>query len=96
MLPVAAPGSADHVLHGVALSPTYHRAFDNALIYLEDSYTMRINPDKQGNLLTLKLDGGLQAFKASLRKIHLPPDRRQWPDQRFIRKANRFRRIPAA
>jgi len=35
ILPVGAPGSIDHVCNGLALSPTFHRAFDDALIYLD-------------------------------------------------------------
>ena len=96
ILPVAAPGSADHIVNGIALSPTYHRALDSGLIYLSDGYVMRVNPKKEENLADLHLDGGLQGFKDSLGRIHLPADRRQWPDPHFIRKANRFRRIPAA
>jgi putative restriction endonuclease len=34
ILPVGAPGSSDHVNNGIALAPTYHRAFDAGLIYL--------------------------------------------------------------
>ncbi len=94
ILPVGAPGSIDHVCNGLALSPTFHRAFDNALIYLDENCTMKLNPEKKSSLIKLNLDGGLDAFKAALGKIHLPPDRRQWPDQRLIRKANQFRRIP--
>jgi putative restriction endonuclease len=96
ILPVAAPGSADHIVNGIALSPTYHRAFDCGLIYLDERYVMRCNADREPELKTLNLDGGLNEFKASLGKIHLPADRRQWPDLRFIRKANRYRRIFAA
>ncbi|MCH7884499.1 MAG: HNH endonuclease [Planctomycetes bacterium] len=96
ILPVAVPGSADHIINGPALSPTYHRAFDNGLIYLTESHAMRINPEKEAKLATLNLEDGIEAFKKSLGKIHLPADRRQWPDPRFIRKANRFRRISAA
>ena len=96
ILPVAAPGSADHVLNGIALSPTYHRAFDNGLIFLDEEYRMKTNPQKEMLLADLELDGGLEGFKGSLGKIHLPADRRQWPDARFIKKANRFRRITAA
>ena len=96
ILPVAAPGSADHIVNGIALSPTYHRAFDNGLIYLDEQYVMRSNPEKEQALAALQLDGGLEAFKASLGRIHLPADPGQRPDPRFIRKANRYRRIPAA
>ncbi len=93
ILPVGAPGSIDHVCNGLALSPTFHRAFDSALIYLDDSYTMQLNPEKESSLVTLNLDGGLEGFKSALGKVHLPPDRRQWPDPRLIKKANQFRRI---
>lgn len=94
ILPVGAPGSIDHVCNGLALSPTFHRAFDNALIYLDDSYTMHLNPERKSLLVTLNLDGGLEGFKAALGKIHLPPDKRQWLDPRLIKKANQFRWIP--
>lgn len=94
ILPVGAQGSIDDVRNGLALSPTFHRAFDNALIYLDERFVMRINPQKELKLVTLSLDGGLADFKRALnRPIHLPADRRQWPDVNIIRKANEFRRI---
>lgn len=93
ILPVGAPGSADHVCNGVALSPTFHRALDNALIYLDERFRMRVNSAKESSLVTLNLDGGLAAFKSALGKIHLPADKQQWPDPQFIRKANEYRRV---
>jgi len=96
ILPVQAEETTDDVRNGIALSPTYHRAFDNGLIYLDEDYVMRPNPEKELQLVTLKLDGGLPAFKRTLgKRILLPPDRRQRPDTAMIRKANRYRRIPA-
>lgn len=35
ILPVAAPGSDDSINNGLLLSPTYHKAFDLGLIYLD-------------------------------------------------------------
>lgn len=96
ILPVAAPGSSDDIVNGIALSPTYHRAFDCGLIYLDEHRVMHFNHDREPELHTLRLDGGLAEFKASLGRIHLPADRRQWPDPRLIRRANRYRRIVAA
>lgn len=96
ILPVAAPGSSDHIVNGIALSATYHRAFDCGLIYLDEQYVMHFNGEREAELHTLQLDAGLADFKASLGKIQLPADRRQWPDVRFVRKANRYRRVPAA
>ncbi|MDD5750356.1 MAG: HNH endonuclease signature motif containing protein [Candidatus Pacebacteria bacterium] len=94
ILPVQAPGSIDDVRNGIALSPTYHRAYDNGLIYLDQSYIMRVNPAKEKELIALHLDGGINAFKDSLNKIILPPDKNQWPNVSLIQKANSFRGIP--
>ena len=94
ILPVQAEDTTDDVRNGIALSPTYHRAFDGGLIYLDDKYVMRINPEKELQLVTLKLDGGIEDFKSYLgKRIHLPPDKWQWPEISMIQKANRFRRI---
>ena len=93
ILPVGAPGSVDDVCNGIALSPTYHRAYDNGLIYLDEGYTMQINPAKVEELVTLNLASGVEQFKSTLGRIFLPHDRRQRPDARFIRKANQYRSI---
>lgn len=93
ILPVGAPGSPDAVCNGIALAPTYHRAFDNGLIYLTEDLHMKINPAKEAELHTLNLAGGIEGFKAPLGLIFLPPDRRQRPRPELIRKANRFRLI---
>lgn len=95
ILPVEAEGGNDEVTNGICLSPTYHRAYDRRLIYLDESLVMRINMEQEKEIATLGLDGGLSQFKSYLGKaIHLPPDKRQWPAASMIRKANKFRRIP--
>ncbi len=92
ILPVGVEGSNDAVANGLCLSPTYHRAYDQGLIYLEEDLIMKINPTKERELLQVGLAGGLEAFKTYLdRRIHLPQDRNQWPAVEFIRLANRFR-----
>jgi len=93
IVPVDAPGSSDDVRNGIALSPTYHRAYDNGLIYLDENHVMQINPAIESDLAKLKLDHGLDDFKAPLGRIFLPPDRRQWPGKQFIERANRLRQI---
>jgi len=94
ILPVGAPGSADDVRNGLALSPTYHRAYDNGLIYLDENHDMRINTRRAEELGRMRLAGGIERFRTPLGRIHLPPDRRQWPNANFITRANRFRQIP--
>jgi len=94
ILPVQAKEAVDDVRNGIALSPTYHRAFDNGLIYLDDDLSMKINRQKEIQLKTLQLDGGIQGFKRFLgKRIHLPADRGQWPDVGMIRKAKTYRCI---
>jgi len=61
---------------------------------LDNSFVMRINSAKELQLATMRLDAGLPDFKSYLgKKIHLPPDKRQWPEPGMIRKANSYRRI---
>src|SRR5271165_5589625 len=74
ILPVGAPGSADHVRNGIALSPTYHRAFDAGLVYLDEQYRMRLNDKRLQVLQAMNLAGGVEAFRAPLGQIFLPPD----------------------
>jgi putative restriction endonuclease len=93
ILPVGAPGSLDSVVNGIALSPTYHRAYDLGLIYLDDDYNMRLNNAEIERVRALRLDGGIDAFQAPLGRVFLPPDRHQWPNVEFIRRANKYRSI---
>src|SRR2546425_2387628 len=93
ILPVGAPQSSDHVRNGIALTPTYHRAFDNGLIYLDDNYRMQINTPGVVRLEQINLHGGLEAFRAPLGTVFLPPDPAQRPAIEFIRRANRYRGI---
>lgn len=94
ILPVGAPGSNDLVRNGVALSPTYHRAFDAGLIFLAEDCTMRLNHGRLQALQALNLAGGIEMFREPLGQIFLPPDPHQRPLPDLIRKANQFRQIP--
>lgn len=94
ILPVGATGSSDDVRNGLALTATYHRAFDNGLIYLNEHLQMVLNKRKLAELRAMNLAGGLDLFSAPLgRKILLPPDANQRPMVKFIKAANRYRRI---
>jgi len=94
ILPVGARQSNDDVNNGLCLSPTYHRAFDRGLIYLDDSFVMNTNAAEERELASLNLAGGLRDFKQYLgRPIRLPADRRQWPSFQMIELANKFRGI---
>ena len=76
ILPVPVEGSSEHVTNGVALSPTFHRAYDAGLIFLNEEFIMRLNEEKVGELMVEHLDAGLTQFRDSLQgRIHLPADR---------------------
>lgn len=92
ILPVAAgTRSIDDVRNGIALSPTYHRAFDKGLIYLDDSMEMRLNYRAVDDIHRLGLDGGIEELELRLGTIHLPFNSQQHPDPYFIRLANEYR-----
>ena len=95
ILPVLSDESSDHVTNGIALSPTFHRAYDNCLIYLDENYVMRLNKEKAEELESVGLSGGLGQFCSFLdKKIYLPIDKNQRPRIDYIFKANEYRRIP--
>ena len=77
ILPVGAPGSVEDITNGIALSPTYHRAYDGGLIFLTNDYRMDVNDRRVSALRTANLLGGLEGLRGSLGRVLLPPDRRQ-------------------
>jgi putative restriction endonuclease len=79
--------------NGIALAPTYHRAFDAGLIYLNEQLRMNLNSGQSHALERLNLAGGIDAFAPLRQQIFLPPDPQQRPATDFIRRANRFRQI---
>lgn len=96
ILPVSAgPESLDIVQNGIALSPSYHRAFDVGLIYLTETFEMRLNHQKAHELQRIGLADGLADFAAPLGPIRLPVDRSLWPSVYYIRRGNEVRGIPA-
>ena len=75
------------------MAPTYHKAFDKGIVYLDVDYTMKPNQEKLGQLKDIGLDGGLTVFLSQLGKIILPVDKNSWPCEEFIKRANGFRQI---
>jgi putative restriction endonuclease len=94
--PVGADGSTDSVRNGLCLAPTYHRAFDQALIYLTPEMKMKLNLAKLDKLKALNLAGGLDYFGQYLdQEIFLPANPLQRPAVDYIRRANAFRGVAA-
>ena len=96
ILPVGAPGSTDQVANGIAMSPTYHRAFDRGLIYLDEEWRVRMNAPKVEHLESLHLGQGVEAPSRHCgHRILLPSNDSLRPAPSFIRSGNRFRGISA-
>lgn len=93
LVPVSVSGSVDHVSNGIALSPTYHRAFDRGLIFLDEDLEMRLNEDVAGELHEDDETAGLDDFASLLGPIHLPPDPAQRPGRMFVKRAKELRGI---
>lgn len=94
ILPVkAGTQSIDVVRNGLALSPSYHRAYDRGLIYLDAQMVMRLNEEAADELKGWGLDGGLDEFASHLGPIHLPLTAELRPDPHFIELANSHRGI---
>lgn len=95
IIPVAVPTSPDHVTNGIALSPTFHRAYDNALIYFDTDRCLQLNRNKVSELEQDSLNAGIDYIEQFVgERIHLPADKNQWPNPDFISEGNKFRRIP--
>ena len=94
IVPVGAQGGSDSVRNGIALSPTYHRAYDRGLIFLDEQYCFRLNEQRAGELERLHLAGGMEQIVAPLDKRMIMPVNAEWrPALRYVRRANRLRRI---
>ena len=93
ILPVGAKGSSARVQNGVCLAPTYHRAYDLGIIYIDDRYVVKANDRKLDQLRVLNLNGGEAKFVSSLGRLSLPRLQADWPSVDLIRQANAFRGI---
>lgn len=72
-----ASGGPDIVQNGIALSATVHWLFDRHLISLTEEYRILVSHNKvPGELRSL--------FEKQMDRIHLPEDRRLWPDRSYM------------
>lgn len=76
----------DSIKNGLALSPTFHRAFDRGLIAISDNYKVLVHP----KLKDYKPDSGIRQYEN--RKIYLPTDEKFYPSLTSLREhRKRFR-----
>ena len=92
IVPVTDDFSADTVQNGIALSPTFHAAFDAGIIYLDENYEMVLDEDVVEGLKSRGLDVGLDYVREHLGLIRLPASRTDWPAKAYIRRSKELRR----
>ncbi len=92
ILPVAHQDSTDRTDNGVALCALHHRAYDRSLVTFDEEHKVHLNEPLLKKLKDDDLGGGLKEFRAGLRPImHIPPDKKDRPSQKFVRQANELR-----
>lgn len=91
IVPVASANN-DATNNGVALCALHHRAFDRALVSMDEKYRIVLNPDRLEALSAEHRIGRLSTFKRNLRAIlALPPALNDRPHPDHINEGNRVR-----
>ena len=68
----------DSVRNGIALTPTFHRAFDRGLIAISDNYTVLVHP----KLKDYKPESGIRQYENN--EIYLPNNEKYWPSTEHL------------
>lgn len=88
----AATLNDDSTSNGMALCALHHRAFDRALVSIDEKFRVVLNPDRIAALEDENRLAGFPVFRKNLRAIiALPPATRDRPHPDFIREGNRVR-----
>lgn len=91
IVPVGASGN-DDTANGLALCALHHRAFDCALLTLNEKYQVLVNESALQRLRFDGLNGGEKTFVGNLRGvIHAPPSVRDRPNVEYVKRANTLR-----
>ncbi|MCL4486922.1 MAG: HNH endonuclease [Chloroflexi bacterium] len=92
IIPVSNEKSTDETQNGLALCALHHRAYDQALIWVQEDYTVALNELQLKDLARTRQDQGLGEFSQNLRTlILLPPAVADRPHVEYIRIANKLR-----
>lgn len=92
ILPVEHDESTDQTSNGIALCPTHHRAYDRGLVAFDHLFNVSVNESLVKRLKADDRAGGLAGFRKALRPILIiPPDKKDRPSEKFVKKANSLR-----
>jgi putative restriction endonuclease len=92
IIPINHQASTDEVRNGIALCVLHHRAYDQAIITVNEEYYVLLSEDQVEKLRRAHLHGGIERFREGLRPIILlPPTVSDRPHVEYIRLGNRLR-----
>jgi putative restriction endonuclease len=92
IIPVKEDYSSDFTANGIALSPTYHRAYDKGIVTMNEDYKIMVNKEKIKELKEMDQIGGVDLFIKNLRpEIIIPQNLSDRPNTNFIKEANKLR-----
>jgi putative restriction endonuclease len=92
LVPVSYPKSSDETCNGIALCALHHRAFDKALVTLNEEYQVIMNQEELTKLKKSGHDGELPRFIKALKPIiKVPPSVNDRPHIDYIKQANHIR-----
>jgi putative restriction endonuclease len=92
IIPVSHPNSSDKTANGISLCPLHHRAFDRALVTLNEEYQIILNDREMDKFKKFSHDGEMTRFIDELRPISkVPPSINDRPHIDFIKQANKIR-----
>jgi len=92
ILPVSYEYSTDETKNGITLCALHHKAFDHALVTMNEQYRIIYNTHRMKTLKEMGHDGGMQKFITDLKPlIHVPPAIQDRPSTAYIKQANEIR-----
>ena len=92
IVPAALETSTDATCNGMSFCPSHHKAYDWALITVDDEYRVLVSESRVHVLDASNLTEGLDAFRAGLRPlIVLPPEPAQQPRIENLRQGRDIR-----
>jgi putative restriction endonuclease len=92
IIPASHPNSSDKTSNGISLCALHHRAFDRALVTLNEEYRILQNNKELDTLRKFGHDGEMARFIKELRPIiKVPPALSDRPHVDFIKQANKIR-----
>lgn len=92
IIPITHPNSIDETHNGLALCTLHHRAYDNSLVTIDESYHILINEAELSRLQAAGRSGGRKMFIDGLKSpIRLPAQIKDRPQVQLIQIANKLR-----